>query len=90
MRTLSGPAIACLDAWGYRVITPAETCGPIVTFATGRTEEETDALVADLGQENIVVVKHLDPAGEPYIRLSFHAYNTVDEIERFGRVLTKL
>lgn len=90
MQTLNQAAIACLEDLDYRVITPPEACGPIVTFATGRTGEETDALVEGLAAENIVVVKHLDPAGNPYIRLSFHCYNTVEEVEQFGRVLAGL
>jgi selenocysteine lyase/cysteine desulfurase len=74
---------------GYQVITPRQpqTYGPIVTFKTGLDNSQTDALVAHLQQNHVTVVKHLDAAGEPYIRLSFHCYNTVGEIEQFAAIL---
>jgi selenocysteine lyase/cysteine desulfurase len=85
--SLSRQARERLADLGYDVITPAEALGPIVTFKTGLDEAETDALVAYLDGRQIAVVKHLDPDGAPHIRLSFHAFNTADEVERLAQVL---
>src|SRR5690606_9868238 len=80
-------AMECLHDLSYAPITPAHAHGPVVTFPTGRSSEETDELVNHLAENNIYVVKHLDAAGNAYIRLSFHAYNTVEEIHRFSQVM---
>lgn len=76
-----------LSAQGYVVITSCQAHGPIVTFRTGFDEEKTDALVTYLQEQRTAVVKHLDAAGTPHIRLSFHCYNTEEELARFGRIL---
>jgi selenocysteine lyase/cysteine desulfurase len=68
---------------GCEVITPLEAAGPIVTMRSPYSNETTDRLVGHLAEKHISVVKHLDAAGAPYIRLSFHCYNTRDEIDRF-------
>ncbi len=78
-----------LTQLGYHVITPTQPqqYGPITTFATGLSLEKTDALVNYLKEQQINVVKHLDAPGNPYIRLSFHCYNTIEEIEKFMTIL---
>lgn len=88
-RALSADAIARLTRLGYCVITPADAPGPIVTFASDRSSAETDQLVNKLLEQNVVVVKHLDEAGSPYIRLSFHCYNTHEEVARFMEIFAK-
>ena len=75
-------AIEQLTAAGYEMVTPRTSHGPIATFRSGYNNEETDALVSYLHEHKTAVVKHLDGPGTPHIRLSFHAYNTVAEIER--------
>jgi selenocysteine lyase/cysteine desulfurase len=66
-----------------RVITPMDAAGPIVTIRSPLDNEATDRLVHHLAERRVSVVKHLDAAGAPYIRLSFHCYNTTEEIDRF-------
>ncbi len=83
---LADTAIEKLTAMGYELATPRRSHGPIVTFKTGLGEEATDDLVANLRQHNISVVKHLDEAGVPYIRLSFHCYNTQAEVAKFMEI----
>ncbi len=73
----------CLTDAGYEVITPMEAAGPIVTFRAPWNNEETDRLIAYLAGRRIAVAKHLDKAGAPFIRLSFHCYNTRSEVDRF-------
>ncbi|MFO7541105.1 MAG: aminotransferase class V-fold PLP-dependent enzyme, partial [Chloroflexota bacterium] len=89
-RGLAANAIEQLQSLGYEVITPyrdGQAPGPIVTFRSLLDNTATDALVAQLAAQNAFVVKHLDPTGNPYIRLSFHGYNTLAEVERFMELL---
>ncbi len=83
---LAAEAIAMLERMGLEVVTPAGH-GPIVTFRSGLSSEETDALVAYLYEQHVTVVKHLDARGTPHVRLSFHAYNTREELHCFGTIL---
>lgn len=85
-RQLSNKAITLLASQGYEVVTPPDH-GPIVTFSSGRTIPETDQLVSALGKQKVSVVKHLDPAGTAHLRLSFHCYNTLAEVEQFATIL---
>ncbi len=80
---LSRYAIARLTALGLDVITPVDALGPIVTFRSPIDAAATDQLVQRLAAQGVVVVKHLDAAGAAYIRLSFHCYNVMAEIDRF-------
>lgn len=84
--SLAAEAIAMLERLNYEVITPPGH-GPIVTFKSGLDAEQTDEVVTFLAQEKITVVKHLDRQGTPHIRLSFHAYNTREELHCFEPVL---
>jgi cysteine desulfurase / selenocysteine lyase len=83
---LSRYACQRFSSYDFQVVTPDIVCGPIVTFRSPVAGLETDQLVRDLAAHQIVVVKHLDAAGNPHIRLSFHCYNTFEEIDRFIEV----
>lgn len=76
-----------LSQAGYRVITPYEAMGPIVTFAAERPVAAADALVAALAERRVSVAKHLDAQGNPYVRVSVHCYNTAEDIDRLMSVL---
>lgn len=89
-RALSDRATAVLTHLGYRVLSPQPAQGPIVTFAVDLSSEEADALVAALVRQHVALVKHLDKEGNAYLRLSFHCYNTFEEIERFGEILEEM
>jgi selenocysteine lyase/cysteine desulfurase len=67
---------------GYEVITPLDAAGPIVTIRSPYSNEATDRLVGYLAERRVSVMKHLDAAGAPYVRLSFHCYNIAEEIDR--------
>lgn len=75
---------------GRRVITPADRIGPIVTWHSERSSEETDALVTAVGERGVTVGKHLDGPGNAYVRASFHCYNTREEVDRFIEVLQEI
>ena len=64
------------------VITPLTAAGPILTFRSPFDSPTTDRLIQFLSERRIVGGKHLDAEGAPYGRFSFHAYNTVEEIDR--------
>ena len=80
---LSRYAIEQLTALGLEVITPHDALGPIVTFRSPVDAAATEQVVQQLAAERVVVVKHLDAAGAATIRLSFHAYNVPQEVDRF-------
>lgn len=79
---LSAAAIAMLERLGYEVITPPGH-GPIVTFCPRLDDEAADAAVTSLAEGGIIISKRWDANRTPYLRLSFHAYNTLEELERF-------
>ena len=56
---------------------------PVDVFAVNNRGGELHGVPVYPG---IAAIPATDPAGEPYIRLSFHAYNTVVEIARFGQL----
>lgn len=82
---LAAEAIAMLERRGFEVITPPGH-GPIVTFRSGLSVEKTEALVGFLSDNHVTVVRHLDASGEPHVRLSFHAYNTSEELHCFESI----
>lgn len=84
---LSAEAIDLLAGMGYELVTGREAHGPIVTFRSGLDSAETDALVERLNQHQISVVKHLDKNCVPHLRLSFHCYNTREELNQFAAIL---
>lgn len=88
--SLTHHASAMLTRMGYEVITPQNACGPITTFRLQQTQEEANALIVALSQRHIAAVKHLDALGSPYLRISFHCYNTVEEVDQFGKILAEL
>jgi selenocysteine lyase/cysteine desulfurase len=80
-------AIDGLSEAGYGVITPRDAHGPIVTFASGKSDDLTDAMVAYLDERKVNIVKHLAANGDPHLRLSFHCYNKVEEFEHFLAIM---
>lgn len=79
---LAAAAIAMLERLGYEVITPPGH-GPIVTFCPRLDDAGADAVVAALAERQIAISKRGDAHRTPYLRLSFHAYNTLEELQRF-------
>lgn len=73
---------------GFRVITPLDAIGPIVTWHSELSSADTDGLVAHLRARGVTVGKHLDRPGNAYVRASFHCYNTQDEVEQLVAELT--
>jgi cysteine desulfurase / selenocysteine lyase len=84
---LTAFTLEMLSGLGYQTLTVPGKHGPIATFASGLSNSETDGLVAYLAENNVTVVKHLNKAGAPHVRVSFHCYNTVAEVERLEQLL---
>jgi selenocysteine lyase/cysteine desulfurase len=86
---LSDVAINDLVARGYRVVTPIEPeyHANIVTFAI---DGDPDAITAALSARGVILRPHLDAAGNPYLRISTHGYNTENEVLRVGEVLEEI
>lgn len=83
---LSRYAIRELDQRGYQLVTPYDVQGPIVTFSYGDLAT-TNALLKRLDADGVSVTKHLDTAGNPYVRLSVHCYNREDDLQCFLNAL---
>lgn len=84
---LAAEAIERVAKLGYQPITPREEHSAIVTFATGMSEEDSSRLVAFLDEHNVIVVKHWSPQRVPHLRLSFHCYNTKEELDQFEAII---
>lgn len=89
-RALADRCTAVVSQLGYQVVSPQPAMGPIVTFKIEGGNEAADALHGRLQAQQVNLVKHLDRQGNPYLRVSFHCYNTFDEIEKFGRILAEV
>lgn len=87
---LADAAIEMLTKMGYDIVTPVSAHGPIVTFKSGLSAEATDDLVTRLREHKVSIVKHLDAAGAAYLRLSFHCYNTLAELDQFGAIFSRV
>jgi cysteine desulfurase / selenocysteine lyase len=86
---LSDIAIEALLALGYQVLTPLACAehAHIVTFAV---QDDPSQLVQRFQDAGIILRSHEDAVGNGYLRISSHAYNTVEEIQRVGKVLEEL
>lgn len=71
------------------MLTPLDAAGPILTFRSPFDNPTTDRLIQFLNERRIVAGKHLDAEGTPYVRFSFHAYNTAEEIDHCLAVMNQ-
>lgn len=89
-RQLADQMAHMMTEMGYQVISPRPSMGPILTFKLDMSVTAADALVAQLAKRHVAVVKHLDVQSTPYLRASFHCYNTPEEVTQFGEILQAL
>jgi selenocysteine lyase/cysteine desulfurase len=79
--TLARRAIPSLYQLGFNVTTPADSTGPLLVIET----DQVHKIVEQLAKENILF------AGRNNLfRISFHGYNTPDEVEALLGVLRRL
>lgn len=88
--TLAAQFMTQLTELGYLVITPNAPAlhSSIVTFQLDSSSAFNDAVLKYLMQNQVVITKHLDAVGNPFLRISLHGYNTEDDLERFFAVLS--
>lgn len=84
---LAAEAIEIVAKLGYVPVTPREEHSAIVTFASGYDDPITDQLVSYLDEHHVSVVKHWSPQRVPHVRLSFHCYNTREELYQFEAIM---
>ena len=80
---IAGLTKALLDgarSLGIRAKTPEDSRGPLVVLQM----QDIDSMAKRLGDENLVVSRRMDG-----LRISFHAYNTMDDVRTVLGVLEK-
>ncbi|NJL92263.1 MAG: aminotransferase class V-fold PLP-dependent enzyme [Anaerolineae bacterium] len=87
---LAAEAIEGLAGLGYHVVTPREEHSGIVTFRTERSKEDSAAWLGQLAERRSYLALHLDKAALPHLRLSFHCYNTRQEVHQFLNMLERV
>jgi cysteine desulfurase / selenocysteine lyase len=71
-------------------VTPSENHSAIVTFKVAETDEATTKIISELEKRRIHVVKHWDNQKQAFLRVSFHCYNVVSEIDTFVNALAQI
>jgi cysteine desulfurase/selenocysteine lyase len=80
---LAEQALEMATARGYELLTTPHEHGPIATFKSRWTYEETMAFVDKLEEEqDIFIGKTRDRQDNAYFRMSFHCYNTEEDLQR--------
>jgi selenocysteine lyase/cysteine desulfurase len=80
IRELAQALIAGARELQIKIKTPADSCGPLVVLQM----KDSEAAVKNLASHNIVASNRMDG-----LRVSFHVYNTLDDVQTVLRVLEK-
>jgi selenocysteine lyase/cysteine desulfurase len=76
---------------GYELTTPLGEHGSIATFKSKLGNDQTTAYLQKIvAEEGIAIGRHLDRESHPHLRISFHCYNTEEEIARGFEALDKM
>lgn len=86
---LAARALRTGEERGYKLTTTAGEHGPIATFKSRVGKDETGALVQRLEDQGITLAGQVDRGGEAHFRMSFHCYNTEQELARAFDALTE-
>jgi len=79
------------QARGYELTTTLGEHGSIATFKSKFAKDETTAYLNTIDEEQgITIAKQLDRQGHPHLRISFHCYNTEEDISRAFDALDKM
>jgi selenocysteine lyase/cysteine desulfurase len=88
---LAARALFMAQERGYELTTTLGEHGPIATFKSKLGRDETHTFLQKLNQEaGVVVARHFDRQGSTHLRMSFHCYNTEEEIVRAFEALDKI
>ena len=80
IKKLAQSLLSCAHGLGIRAKTPADSAGPLVVLQC----KDSTSLVQKLAQNNIVASNRHDG-----LRISFHVYNTLDDVKAVVEVLKK-
>jgi selenocysteine lyase/cysteine desulfurase len=80
IKKLTQSLLSCAHDLGIRAKTPADSAGPLVVLQC----KDSNLLVQKLTASNIVASNRYDG-----LRISFHVYNTMDDVKAVGEVLKK-
>jgi selenocysteine lyase/cysteine desulfurase len=80
IKKLTQSLLSCARDLGIRAKTPADSAGPLVVLQC----KDSNLLVQKLSASNIVASNRYDG-----LRISFHVYNTMDDVKAVGEVLKK-
>jgi len=80
VKKLAQSMLSCARDLGIRAKTPADSAGPLVVLQA----KDSTVLVQKLAESNIVASSRYDG-----LRISFHVYNTMDDVKAVVEVLQK-
>jgi selenocysteine lyase/cysteine desulfurase len=80
IKTLTQSLLKCALDLDIRTKTPADSAGPLVVLQS----EDSNLLVQKLAERDIVASNRHDG-----LRISFHVYNTLDDVKAVVEVLQK-
>jgi selenocysteine lyase/cysteine desulfurase len=80
IKKLTQSLLSCARDLGIRAKTPADSAGPLVVLQC----KDSALLVQKLAESNIVASNRHDG-----LRISFHVYNTMDDVKAVAEVLKK-
>lgn len=80
IKKLAQSLLSCAHGLGIRAKTPADSAGPLVVLQC----KDSTSLVQKLARSNIVASNRHDG-----LRISFHVYNTLDDVKAVVEVLKK-
>ena len=80
IKTLTQSLLSCARDLGIRTKTPADSAGPLVVLQC----QDSNAMVQKFAESDIVASNRHDG-----LRISFHVYNTMDDVQAIAGVLKK-
>jgi selenocysteine lyase/cysteine desulfurase len=80
IKRLAQSLLSCANDLGIRAKTPADSAGPLVVLQC----KDSTSLVQKFAESNIVASNRHDG-----LRISFHVYNTLDDVKAVVEVLKK-
>jgi cysteine desulfurase/selenocysteine lyase len=87
---LAAKALQMAEARGFELTTKPGKQGPIATFKSKLGRDETAALVQKLDDDKIALARRVDREGNAHLRMSFHCYNTEQELTRAFDALDRM
>lgn len=87
---LAARALRVAQEHGYELTTTMGEHGPIATFKSKLGKDETQAYLQKIEEEQgIAIARHVDREHNAHLRMSFHCYNTEEEVIRAFDALDK-